>query len=165
MTQPSWSTSPYLSAYDTIAAALRRTGLDPEKNLSRMLIGTTTDAGYVLAITVADDDIARLAALLPGEPPADGKVSTIADLIAALFTMDQSLPVMLATDEEGNGFETVSEVAESLCDGETTWHTPEQWAAELANPSGRFDPEDDAPPPENSETGDGVARRVALLWP
>lgn len=165
MTQPSWPTSPYLSAYDTIAAALRRAGLDPEKNLARMIGGLTVNPGYAVTVTVLNDDVTKLAALLPGAPPADGKVSTVADLIAILSTMDQTLPVMSAWDAEGNGFATVSEVVETLCDGETTWHTPEQWAAELANPSGRYDPEDDAPPPENSETGDGVARRVVLLWP
>lgn len=114
-------------------------------------------------IEVTDTD--ELAALLPAAPLGDGKASTVGELIAVLSTMDPALPVMLARDGEGNGFESLSEVAESICDGETTWHTPEQWAVELTNPDSRCDPEEDAPPAEGEETGDGVARRVALLWP
>jgi hypothetical protein len=165
VTQPLWSTSPHLPAYDTIAAALRRVGLDPERHLHRMATGTVAEPNYVLSITAVDSDIDKVAALLPGEPPVNAKATTVGDLIAILSTMDRDLPVMLAKDGEGNGFETLHEVAESMCDGETTWHTPEQWAAELANPDSRFDPEDDAPPDEGEQTGDGTARRVALLWP
>lgn len=163
--QPSWPTSPHLPAYETIAAALQRLGLDPERHLHRMVTGSVTDPIYTLSITLDDFNIDKLAALLPDAPPANGKVSTVGDLIAVLSTMGRSLPVMLAEDEEGNGFETLSEVVESLCDGETTWHTPEQWAVELTNPDSQFDPEDDEPPVEGSETGDGVVRRVVMLWP
>lgn len=92
------------------------------------------------------------------------KPPTVADLVAKLSTMDQTLPVILAKDEEGNGFETWSgEVEESLIDmqeRDTTWHTPEQWAEELAKPDSRFDPEDDAPP----EIG-GDVQRVIVVWP
>jgi hypothetical protein len=92
------------------------------------------------------------------------KPPTVGDLVAKLSTMDQSLPVVLAADEEGNGFEYWSgDVVESLInsqDRDATWHTPEQWAEEMAKPDSRFDPEEDAPP----EIG-GNIERVAVVWP
>ncbi|HZA71485.1 MAG TPA: hypothetical protein VE476_01085 [Propionibacteriaceae bacterium] len=88
---------------------------------------------------------------------------TVGDLVAALSKVDQSLPVVLAQDEEGNGFNTWSgDVVESLYDTqEREIHlTPEQWAAEMAKPDSRFDPEDDEPP----EIG-GDIERVIVVWP
>lgn len=92
---------------------------------------------------------------------------TARDLLAALSKLDTAeldCPVILAKDEEGNGFETWSgDVIPSLIDIEerdTTWHTPEQWAEEMAKPDSRFDPEDDEPP----EIG-GDVQRVIVLWP
>jgi hypothetical protein len=99
VTRPSWPTSPHLPAHDAIAAALKRIGLDPERHLHRMVTGTVAEPSYVLSISVADGDIDKIAALLPGEPPpADNKVSTVEDLIAVLSAMDRSLPIMLARD-------------------------------------------------------------------
>ncbi len=168
MTQPTWDTSPHLASREKIAAALERSGLDPRMHLASMMAGMAGNVdmlGYFLSITVAGEDIDRLAALLPGEPSADGAVKTVGGLIDVLSTMDRELPVMCAEDEEGNGFADVCSVEETLCDGESTFHTPRQWAAELANPDSRFDPVEDEPPAEGSETGDGVVRRVAMLWP
>lgn len=92
------------------------------------------------------------------------KLPTVADLIAKLSTMDPTLPVILAKDEEGNGFETWGgDAEESLIDideRDTTWHTPEQWAQEMAKPDSRFDPEDDAPPDI-----EGSVKRVVVVWP
>lgn len=92
------------------------------------------------------------------------KPPTVADLVAALSTLDQTLPVVVAKDEEGNGFEFWSgDVQESLIDKDerdATWHTPEQWAKEMEDPDSRFDPEDDEPP----EIDDRVIR-VIVLWP
>jgi hypothetical protein len=92
-------------------------------------------------------------------------VTTVGELRAALADYPDDLPVMLSRDEEGNGFESLSELEETLCDGESTWNTPEQWATELADPDSRFDPEEDAPPEIGEETGGGVVRRVIMLWP
>lgn len=95
------------------------------------------------------------------------KPPTARDLLAKLGNLSpQELdqPVVLAKDEEGNGFEFWGgDVDQSLIDEnekDTTWQTPEQWAKELENPNSRFDPEDDAPP----EIGDGIMR-VIVLWP
>jgi hypothetical protein len=92
------------------------------------------------------------------------KLPTVADLVSKLSTLDQTLPVILAKDEEGNGFETWGgDAEESLIDvveRDATWHTPEQWAQEMAKPDSRFDPVDDAPPEI-----DGDVQRVIVLWP
>jgi hypothetical protein len=92
------------------------------------------------------------------------KPPTVGDLVTKLSTLDQTLPVVLAKDEEGNGFEYWGgDVEESLInrsDRDATYHTPEQWAAEMEDPDSRFDPEDDAPP----EIG-GDIERVIVVWP
>jgi hypothetical protein len=92
---------------------------------------------------------------------------TARDLLAALSALPAEkldLPVALAKDEEGNGFEFWGgDVIETLMDKherDTTWHTPEQWAEEMAKPDSQFDPEDDAPP----EIDDEVIR-VLVVWP
>lgn len=92
------------------------------------------------------------------------KPPTVGDLVAKLSTLDQTLPVVVAKDEEGNGFEYWGgDVEESLIHKvhrDATWHTPEQWAKEMEDPSSRYDPEDDAPP----EIG-GDVERVIVVWP
>lgn len=95
------------------------------------------------------------------------KPPTVADLVAKLSALPadkQALPVMLAKDEEGNGFEywggDVEESLMSVSERDATWHTPEQWAEEMAKPNSRFDPEDDEPP----EIDDDV-QRVIVVWP
>lgn len=90
------------------------------------------------------------------------KPPTVGDLVAELLKLDQSLPVVLAADEEGNGFDTWSgEVAESLYDmaDRETYLTPEQFAADQASEKPRYG-EDDEPPEEDDEIV-----RVAVVWP
>lgn len=81
-----------------------------------------------------------------------------------LSSKELDQPVVLAKDEEGNGFEFWSgDVIPSLIDKDeraTTWHTPEQWAVEMSKPDSRFDPEDDAPPEIDEDV-----QRVIVLWP
>ncbi|HET9144060.1 hypothetical protein [Actinophytocola sp.] len=89
------------------------------------------------------------------------KPPTVADLIAKLSTMDPTLPVVLAEDEEGNGFDTWGgDVVESLYDTEykETYLTPEAFAEDQAKDKPRFT--DDEPP----EIG-GSVQRVAVVWP
>lgn len=92
------------------------------------------------------------------------KPPTVGDLVTKLSTLDQTLPVVVAKDEEGNGFEYWSgDVVESLIDKthrDATYHTPEQWAEEMKDPDSRFDPVDDEPP----EIG-GDIERVIVVWP
>lgn len=95
------------------------------------------------------------------------KRPTARDLLTKLSELDDAeldQPIVLAKDEEGNGFEFWSgDVDGSLIDEserDRVWHTPEQWATEMENPDSEFDPEDDAPPDI-----EGSVKRVIILWP
>lgn len=93
---------------------------------------------------------------------SEHKLPTVGDLIAKLSTLDPSLPVVLAEDPEGNGFDTWSgEVDETLYDIEyrETRLTPEQFAADQASEKPRYT-EDDEPP----EIDDVIVRAV-VIWP
>lgn len=90
------------------------------------------------------------------------ELPTVADLIAKLSTMDQTLPVVLAQDPEGNGFDTWSgDVIESLYHSEwrETFMTPEQFAEDQAREDSEYGPDDE--PPDIDDT----VRRVVVVWP
>jgi hypothetical protein len=90
-------------------------------------------------------------------------LTTVRDLIDALSTLDPSLPVILASDEEGNDFHPFSgDVTEQTynIDWRETDLTPEQYVQYLADPKSVYT-EDDAPPEID---GEHVVRAV-VLWP
>lgn len=90
------------------------------------------------------------------------KPPTVGDLIAKLSELDPSLPVVLAEDSEGNGFDTWSgDVGETLYNTEykETRLTPEEFAADQASEKPRYT-EDDEPP----EIDDVIVRAI-IIWP
>ena len=93
----------------------------------------------------------------------DNGPPTVADLIATLSTLDPSLPVVVAADEEGNGFEMWSgdvEVSLFSTEDKETFLTPEAFAEDQAKEKPKYGPDDE--PPEVD--GDDIVR-VAVVWP
>ncbi len=93
------------------------------------------------------------------------KPPTARDLLAALSALDDTeldMPVVLAEDEEGNGFEYWGgELDRSLFHKEwkETYLTPEQFAADQAKEKPKYGPDDEPP-----EIGEEI-ERVIIVWP